>query len=127
MANIHILDMNKHRLKVVFHIPVPDIDNRANINYRDAVVKSGHASTSILADAADPDNPQGWEISSAEKDALASGALIEHVEQIPVMSNDWDDLSVLRTKVLNAYNDVKARLLSRIQKSLRFWGLSQEI
>jgi len=126
MADIHVLDMNRNELRVVFHIPVPDANNVAGVSYREALVHSGRAGKSVLLDAADPDNPRGWEIGANEKTALSSGAMLEHVEQIHVLPEDWADLSRLREKVFASYDAVKNAARERAQYGLRFWGLAQD-
>jgi len=80
----------------------------------------------VLLDAADPDNPRGWEIGANEKTALSSGAMLEHVEQIHVLPEDWADLSRLREKVFASYDAVKNAARERAQYGLRFWGLAQD-
>lgn len=85
MANVHILDYDGPRLRFVFHVPIPNVNNPRGVNYRTALTQLGRYGTTILPDG---DGTNGT-ISAAEKAGIASRAVVEvvHVVKRPQATN----------------------------------------
>ena len=74
MADYHILP--NHRLAI--HTPTPaGAVNEIGKSYRELFAVEGRGSS--LRDAADDANPEGWEITAAEKAKIAAGELVETI------------------------------------------------
>lgn len=118
MSDMHISSGDGNgNYSIVYHFPVPDINNEAGISLRKAVENSGLVSTSILL----PGNGQNGTISTTEENSLANGSLIEHVTREfidgPGMTN------AARTTLLQKnYPIIKAREIAKLTKKLKFFG-----
>lgn len=117
MANWHALtgieDGNAYT--IVYHIPIPNSNNRVSVNYRTAIINSGIGGKTILPDG----DGTGGTISAAEKSSIQSGALYEHVE--PFLTNPGQTLGQLGaavdaryTALANAANPFVAALANKL-------------
>ena len=122
MADIHVLERTRNMVRLVFHIPVADEVNQVGVSYREALVKSGEGGSSVLPDAADPDNPKDWEIGAAEKAKLQSGEIMEVVETMHVLPSEFETPAALRNKAIARYNAISRTVAHRLAAKLRFWG-----
>ena len=122
MADMHIID-GDHRdgsYRIVMHFDVLDVANAAGVSYRTAIVRSGRASVSVLADG----DGNGGTISAAEKTQLAAGERIEHVETIPIETGGTT-MALVRATLRERYGRESARVLAELQKSLRYFGRNE--
>lgn len=80
---------------MVFHVSIPNTLNARGVNYRTALVNSGRAVASILPAG---DGTAGT-IAAAEAASLASGALVEVVNDIKRAPTSNADIDALFAKV----------------------------
>ena len=73
MANLHILTRDGDEFNVVAHVPVPNTNNSAGVNWRTALLRSGLGGTTRLPDG----DGTGGTISAAEKASITTGAVYE--------------------------------------------------
>lgn len=78
MANVHVLTQSGGRLRIVFHVAIPNANNPRGVNYRTALVQMGQYGTTILPDG---DGTAGT-ISAAERTQISSRAVVEVVRDI---------------------------------------------
>jgi len=62
---------------------VPNTSNAVGVKWRACVVENDR-NTTALDDAADDNDPKGWEITAAEKALIESGAVIEISTRIDI-------------------------------------------
>ena len=51
MSDMHVLEGDGTKWRIVMHFAVPNANNLVNVNYRTALVNSGLGGTTVLADA----------------------------------------------------------------------------
>lgn len=124
MADLHILSAVGNSLKVVAHVPIPAANNVPGLSYQTAALRSGQAlGTTILPLG---DGTLGT-IAQAEKDSIASGALVEEVTSIEI---DGQHLAAMTAGVRNARLDaeflrIKAAVQGRLQDALKYYGVTR--
>ena len=112
MANMHLLSRVGTWHRVVCHVPIPNINNAAGINYRTACVNAGLATVSVLPSG---DGTAGT-IGVTEVAALASGALVERVVLLDVTQGG----TVTTAGAIGAFLDeFYAQLVSDVQEELQ--------
>ena len=123
MSDIHILhgDAKGRQWSVVMHYTVPAANTPIGVSYRAALVASGLGGTTALADAADDDNPRGWEITSADKAKITSGELREIAGQFRVEGNGTEPAQI-RTQMRKWYERVKNTDTALLQAKLKYFG-----
>jgi len=114
MANVHILTQQNGRVRMAFHVPIPNVNNARGVNYRSAVVNAGLATTSALPSG---DGTAGT-ISAAEVTSLASGALVEEVREIKRAITTNAELDALFTRV-------QAEVQGNLQNALADFGYTR--
>lgn len=118
MANWHALtgtpDGNSFR--VVFHITIPSATNRANINYRTALVSSGLGGMTVLPDG----DGTGGTISAAEKASIQAGSLYEWVEDFA--TNPGETAAALQTRADARWTALTTQLQADLAKRLTYFG-----
>jgi len=119
MSDYHILtaDENSNEIRVVAHIPVPDIVNDVGVNYRDALVQWKDDTTSILHTDL---------ITTAEQTQLDNGELYEHVASV---STPGTGMTLLEKRDMfdALYNDAVPRIQQKLANQLRYWGYSRDV
>lgn len=117
MADIHTLTRDGDgQTRLVFHFPVPDIDNSVGVNYRIALVNSGLGGMSSLTEGTG-----AGQISSAELAQIAAGELYEHSISVPVESGGTSGPQLLAT-VRKFYLKAKDNVLNGLQQRLKYFG-----
>ena len=96
MADYHVLPGNR----LAVHVPVPNENNEVGEPYRGLLVVTGQ-NTTVLADAVDP---EGWEITAAEKAQIDAGEVVEDIKS-------WDLMRMAGTPAQK-----KAKILDLIVK-----------
>lgn len=111
MSNYHILDAHEkgHKVRVVFHIAIPNEDNAAGVNKRIALTQYKPFTESAYAAT-----------SQAEKDQLIAGELYEHVETVK-FDGEMTNIQKLQA-VANRYTDLSIAMPTKLGKVLKFWG-----
>lgn len=113
MPEIFILsgDNKGQSYQIVFHIPVPNITNKANQNYRTLI--SNHEDTqSIIPNLA-----------VAIQTKLTDGELYEYsysFNRNPVLSETAKELK-------DKYNELKPKILTALQNKYKFYGVTLTI
>ena len=118
MSDIHVLTTNrKGSVSVVFHIPVPEENNSAvpPVSYRTAIVNSGKAVTSMTVGVGP------GEITQAEADDIASGAVYEHSTSLPLASSGTEPAQH-QAALRDLYARTKTDVLSKLQRQLKYFG-----
>lgn len=120
MSDYHIRStaVNLKRVNVVFHIPIPDINNVVKVSQQNALVLSeggADAIDSILTD-----------ITSAELSAMKAGSIFERSETVRFSSTNLTNAERL-AEVEAAYTAAKAKVLADMQVTLNFYGRSGDV
>jgi hypothetical protein len=118
MSNYHVMNLNvlEDVARVIFHIPVPDELNDANVYIRDALIQFlGSPPVSVLP----------W-INAAEATAIGDGSMIEVDERIK-FSNARLTLAGKRAEIDAAFAAHTMNKVEDLRKVLRFWGLNRDL
>lgn len=120
--NYHVLtgreDGNSY--SVVFHIPIPNTNNRVAVNYRTALVNSGIGGTTVL-----PEGNGAGQITSAEKAQVVAGELYEHVEQFD--TNPGETANQIRDRIDARYTALVTAIQSRLAGRLAYFGFTRNV
>lgn len=121
MANWHALTgtLDGNSFRIVFHLPIPSVVNRANINYRAAIVNSGIGGRTALPDG----DGTGGTISPAEKALVVGGSLYEHAEDFPTNPNEL--AAALQARIdarFAALSNVTTGRVGELAKVLTYFG-----
>lgn len=117
MSDIHVLEGNGNKWRVVMHIPIPVGDNEVNKSHRDALVATGRNTSEM------PVGPGLGEITQAEMDQITAGAVFEEVRQFDIFGAGSTNAE--RTTALKAfYTQVKGDIFNKLEKGLRYYGYS---
>jgi hypothetical protein len=119
MADIHVLTGSGDSWSVVFHIPVPALNNAAGFPYRTALVNSGIGGATVLPEGTGP-----GQITVAEKASIQAGAVYEFSISYPFESGGSTPAQLLAT-VRALYQREKTRLLVELQGRLRYFGYTE--
>lgn len=121
MADIHVLLAAEtgDSIQVVFHFPVPDINNAVGVNYRTALVASGKGGTSTMTEGTGP-----GQITSAEKVLIEAGQVYEHPRTIS--RGKFESAGTPLEAVRHFYGQDKADYTNRIATALKFFGFTAD-
>ena len=116
MADMHVLDGDGSRVRVVMHFAVPDVNNAVGVNYRTALVNSGLGGTTELTEGTG-----AGEIATAEKASVESGELLEH--SVNVSADGSGQTTGGRQALLRTlYTSIKSAVIADLQSRLKFYG-----
>jgi hypothetical protein len=122
MASYHVLtgrpDGNAY--SVVFHIPIPSVNNRVGVNYRTALVNSGLGGTTSLVEG----NAAG-QITTAEKASIASGALYEYVEEFA--TNPGETAAQIQARIDARYTALVTQIQADFSGRLAYFGHTRTV
>lgn len=114
MSNFHILNSHEkdHRVRVAFHIAVPNANNSVGVNYRTALTQY-----KPLTESAVP-----WLAAdfSSELTQLQNGELYEHVTDVKYDAGKTDGEKL--TAITSAYTSFNSSVKTKLQKILKYWG-----
>jgi hypothetical protein len=117
--NWHALEgsREKHQITVVFHIPVPNINNIVGVSYRTAISKEEPFTASRVPYLA-ADFP-------AEVSSLQVGALYEHIETVNYNANlaDAQKLALINAR----YTVLVGEIQTELQNKYIYWGKNQDV
>ena len=120
MADYHIRQADEYgnRFTVVFHIPVPDVNNEVAVNYRTAIVQyqGGAPIQSILPDI------------GTEQTQLDAGELYEKVESFN--SNPNETLAQKRARLDARFTELASTsgdFIQGLQHILGYWGYERNV
>ena len=120
MSNYHVraADVYGNRYTVVFHVPIPDELNGADVNYRTAIVQwqGGAPISSTLPDIGD------------EQTTLDAGQIYEHAEAFNSNPNETliqkrARLDARWTELANTSGD----FIQSLQNQLAYWGYNRDV
>lgn len=123
MSNYHILTLSNSeaRASVVYHFSVPNENNDAGVNIRDAIrmhleyqAEDGIITTRIP-----------WDI-GLELAEIQSGSLYEHCETYE-FSNAHDTLLAKRSELDSKYVSLDTKFQNKLRVIFGFWGLNRDI
>lgn len=106
MSDYHALERTEGRLRLVLHIPVPQVSNRVGKPVRD-----------ILKEVAKPSVLPG--ISQQEASALAQGRLLEHETWIRILGMDEERI---QREIEKVYDRRKEVAIAQFQRKYDWWG-----
>lgn len=117
MADYHVLagSHDGNSFQVVMHFPIPSAVNRANVNYRTALVAS--------LGGAQPSRVPG--LLAAEQTQLDAGELYEHVEN--VHTHPGEAAASFRDRVDALYTARRTEFQAKMQRRLDYWGFSRTV
>lgn len=119
MSDIHILEANNEgdKFTVAFHLPVPDEDNEAGINYRICISQDTSAAIypNVNNGSANSEVP---DLVQAEKAAMDAGELVEFVAVHQKLATLQDDVAALRAR----WAMLAAKANTLIRRRYRYWG-----
>jgi hypothetical protein len=106
----------KQEVTVVFHIPIPSVNNAVGMNYRTVLTKAEPFTSSIV-----PDHVTNF---ASEAALLQSGALYEYQEVVRYNANLSD---AQKTALIDArYTALVSIIQSKIQNQYIYWGFSHD-
>lgn len=121
MASYHVLegqpDGNSYR--VVFHIPVPSVNNRIGVNYRSALVALFGGTSSL------PEGDGPGQISTSELAQVASGAVFEFSEQFP--THPGENAAQIRSRIDARYTELVAKIQGELSGRLAYYGYTRDV
>lgn len=119
--DIHILNGESGKLRMVCHLPIPAGNNSAGVSWQTALVNSGLGGTTVMPDG---DGTAGT-ISAAEKAQIESGAIFEReVEILPdTAANNASRLAYVDA----TYAAVVASEMARLQAALKWYGFTRDV
>jgi len=117
MSDYHVLEgsADGNSFTVVMHIPVPDVNNEVNVNYRTVVVQAG----------LNPEVSSVPFVTAAEQAQLDAGELYEHACQF--WTHPGESLIAKRERLDALYTAAKTRAQAHFQHRLAYWGMSRDI
>jgi hypothetical protein len=125
MANMHVLNPGSggRGYRVVCHIPVPGGSNAAGVLWANAIKNSKCCGTGTTV-MTEGDGTNGT-ISTAEKQAIEAGSLVEEVAEIDIGS--YKGMSgPQRNQALDLlFAEMQARVQARLQDHLNFFGFTR--
>lgn len=123
MSNYHLLMQarDKKTVNVVFHIPIPDVDNAADKKYRLALKeKLERQSESGIIESVCPD------INPAELAQIQNGEIYEITR-----SKRFSSLSLTnvqkRDELDAEYNKLKTEALNELKVMLKWWSFKRDV
>jgi len=106
VSDFHALERTEGRLRVVFHLRVPDANNSIGKSVRSILALM--AKPSVLLD-----------ISQAEAAALANGALLEYETTIRILGMDEERIQAEIEKV---YDRKRQVVIDQFKRKYDWWG-----
>ena len=119
MSDYHILSCDKYgnTFNVVFHVPVPNSDNKVGTNYRTAIVEMLGGADNITSAAPF--------IQSAELTQLKTGELYEVTETFH--SHPGQTTAQKRASLDARYSAVVSEITTDLGRQLSYWGYSRDV
>lgn len=105
---------------VVFHVPIPAVNNRVGISYRTALVNSGLGGKTVMVEG----NAAG-QITTAEKNQIVAGELYEHSESFN--TNPGETATVLRDRIDARYQQLVSVVQGQVQSRLSYFGFQRNV
>lgn len=116
MSDMHVREGDGNRVHVIFHFPVPTGNNLVGVSWVNALGAS--SPTTVLTEGTNP-----WEILTAEKALIESGAVLEHVLNIPMEAGRDTEVKVTRA-LQDQYARAKAELQPIMNRRFRLYGMT---
>jgi len=115
MSDYHVLEMSTKQqwVNVVFHIPVTDKNNDAEVNYRAAVA---NAYTELKVP---------WIDGVAEHTQIIGGEIYEHAEKVEF--NAGLTLLQKRGNIDAKFTALSVSIQNTINERFRLWGLNRDV
>ena len=121
MSDIHVLNrQGQRRWRLVFHYPVPNVNNAVGVNFRTAIVNAGLAQT-VLQEGTGP-----GEISTAELALINNGEIFEAVHSFEVESGGTSNADLIEA-IEELYSKLQLQERQRIQGILRYFGFTRDL
>lgn len=116
-------DTGGNRFNILFHIPIPNVNNDAGITYRTALVGSGLGGLTRMETGVG-----AGKITAAEATQIANGEIYEHEEFMTTYPGEAatglrNRVDARYTQLANASGD----FLKELQNQLRFYGFDRNV
>lgn len=113
-------DADGNSFQVLFHIPIPNVNNRVGVNYRTALTRSGVGGTTVMAEG----NSPGL-ITTAELAQITSGALYEHAETIH--TNPGETAAQLQARIDARFTVLVGIIQAHLANRLAYFGHDRNV
>jgi hypothetical protein len=122
MANWHarLGDGDGNSFEIIYHVPIPNTNNRVGVNYRSALVNSGLGGTTRMTEGV-----SAGQISTAEKLSVTTGALYEFVEVLN--TNPGETAADLQARIDARFAAITVQVQSALSKRLTYWGHDRNV
>lgn len=127
MSDFHIIDQDKseRNINVIFHVPIPIENNKANpaVPLRSAI--SEHIKPILQDGSLGVFASKLHNIDASELLKLQNGELIEIEKKVNFLAgrNKTQKLK----KINDIFNNLSTKQLNKLRKTLEFWGHSQNV
>lgn len=118
-SDYHVLSIspNGRSANVVFHIPIPDVNNSVSYSLRSALSERENGANFI--------SQVPWVLEVQEQTDLENGVLFEHVESVKFLALDTNLQK--QTKIDNRFTALSITVVNKIQAILKFWHLDRSV
>lgn len=115
MSDFHVLEINdlKDKARVGFHFDTPAGNNAANVSFATALAQWKAPVTAIPG------------LGQTEKDAIAAGTVIEHVETVQLNANATNGQK--QAAIQAKWTALNATIPGKIAENLKFWGFAGDV
>ena len=122
MSDYHVLTgrQDGNGYQVVFHIPIPNVNNRVGVSYRTALVNSGMGGSSVMETGTGP-----GQIDAAELAQVVAGEIYEHSEEFA--TNPGETAGQIQTRIDARYTQLVTEMQSQVQSRLSYYGHTRDI
>lgn len=119
MSDYHVLNATPedHEISVVFHIPIPNVNNSVGVNFRTALTQYKPFTESGVPWL----DTQGQEFTD-----LVNGLLYEHGPVKIAYNANLSDAEK-QTLIDTEFNAQKTAVQNRLQKVLKYWGHDRDV
>jgi hypothetical protein len=108
----------KHRVKVVFHIPIPSESNGVGADLQTCIKQHENKSGSIVPWLS-VNNP-------TENSDIIDGKVYEHMETVD-FANAKSDSTVKRSQLDGMWTSLNILVVNKIRNIFEWWGLDRDV
>ena len=126
MSDIHLIDGDNTDWTLVFHFPVPDVNNDVNVNYRTALINSELGLGDDGRRTRLPSGTSAGQITPAEEALLDAGELFEQSVSFPIESGGTAPSELIVTAEW-LYSSSRTSKTQQLQAMLRYFGFTHDL
>lgn len=125
MSDIHVLraSADGDSLRVVFHFPVPDMNNDIGFNIRNVILASGLGGITQLSEGTD-----AGQIDPVEKAQIEAGVVFEQGLSLSraILLSGGTTLAEIRNTLRSYYTQMKRDTTAAMRTALQFYGYTTD-